>query len=135
MVRWYHFSSEIYNRKGQKIMTQSSENTETPEVKGVQDQIETTEKKIEEQEEKVENASTPAEEKKAEEQLEVLRGQYAALLERLDAIDKRLAEPTVPAPAAKSEATPDPPKAEETPNASQTNEETKPRKRRLGAWG
>lgn len=116
-------------------MTQPVEGTQNPEVKKVEGEIDETIAAIDKQEEKVENASTPAEEEKATETLNKLLAKFDALTERLNGIDAKLAEPTVPAPPAKE--TPAPRAATEgDPVVPATEgEDAKPKKRRLGVWG
>lgn len=106
-----------------------------PEVEKVQAEIETVIEKVEVQEAKVENASTPKEAEKESDILKALHEKFDALNVRLNGIDKRLAEPTVPAPPAK-EAAPVFDKTEpDTVERQAVAEGAKPRKRRLGAWG
>lgn len=109
--------------------------SENPEVEKVQNQIDATIDKIEKQEVKVEKADSPAEAQKETDVLNQLIQKFDALTGRLDAIDKRLAEPTVPAPAAKEEAPPETPKTDAPAEGASDEPEARPKKRRLGAWG
>lgn len=107
-----------------------------PEAAKVQDQIDQTVQQIEKQEVKVENASSPKEVKEEKAELNALIGRFDSLVARLDAIDQKLAEPTVPAPAPAATPTPEAVKEGETPvAATEGNGDEKPKKRRLGAWG
>lgn len=90
---------------------------------------------IEKQEVKVENAGTPAEENKEQAKLDTLLERFDAMIERMNGIDAKLAEPTVPAPVAKEVVAPEAPKGEEQAVEVQPESESKPSKRRLGAWG
>lgn len=109
-------------------------NNNTPaNAEGIQDQLETVTGQIDKQEAKVENASTPAEAEREQGKLDALIGKFDSLVSRLDAIDQKLAEPTVPAPEIKPEPTPATP-AVETPASAPEGEQAPPRKRRMGAW-
>lgn len=109
-------------------------NPETPEVKAVQKEIDQTVTAIEKQEAKVENAPTPAAEDKESSKLDSLIEKFDGLIARMEKIDQRLAEPTVPAPPAKAETPALPPVASETPAEASPEGTEPPRKRRLGAW-
>jgi hypothetical protein len=115
-------------------MTAPTPETDNPQAGKVLDKIEETTEQIVQQEKKVENASTPAQEEKENATLKELQGKYDALLEKLEAIDKKVSQPTVPAPEAKQELPPV--TTTEAPSGQQTEPpaEEKPRKRRLGAW-
>lgn len=115
------------------MSTPSNESTPAN-AEGVQNQIETVTGQIEKQEEKVENAATPAQAEKEKEKLDTLIGKFDSLVARLDAIDQKLSEPTVPAPEVKPEVKAETPTAPETPAGSQEGAQAPPRKRRMGAW-
>lgn len=115
------------------VETSTPENAEAENVQG---QIEGTIDQIEKQEVKVDNARSEAEEKKEGAALKSLLDKYDSLLSRLESIDKRLAEPTVPAPEAKKDAVTELPPVDSSAGKGVSGEtSTKPRKRRLGAWG
>lgn len=104
---------------------------ETVEAQKVQGEIEKTVDQIERQEEKLDNARTVEDEKKESQTLQKLLDRFDTLTAKLESIDKRLSEPTVPAPAAKTEETP---KTDDEPAGDASDMAEKPRKRRLGAW-
>jgi hypothetical protein len=99
-------------------------------------EIEKAVEDIEKQEERVDNAPTAEVEAKEKATLETLMERYDTMLERLDSIDKRLSEPTVPAPAHKTpEVVPAAETTVEGANETPPADGGKPKKRRLGAWG
>lgn len=109
--------------------------SENPEAKKLESELDATIEKIEKQEGKVEKADTPAEAQKENDVLNQLIQKFDALTERLNAIDNRLAEPTVPAPVAKVETPVEAPKTDAPAEGTTDEPEAKPKKRRLGAWG
>jgi len=107
----------------------------SPEVKEVQKEIDATIQAVEKQEVAVEKAEGTPKEKEEQDKYIALIAKFDTLTERLDAIDKRLAEPTVPAPEAKGAPAPVDNGAETVVVAEVPEDGGKPKKRRLGAWG
>jgi hypothetical protein len=107
-----------------------------PEPAPTVQEVEKAVEDIEKQEEKVEDAPTAAKQVEEQKTLDVLLARFDALTSRLNDIDKRLAEPTVPAPTAKvPETAVEAPKEPDGVEGTVSPEAGPPKKRRLGAWG
>jgi hypothetical protein len=107
----------------------------SPEVKEVQKEIDATIQAVDKQEIVVEKAEGTPKEKEEQDKYAALLAKFDTLTERLNAIDSRLAEPTVPAPPAKEAAPVVDNGATPVVEETVTTDGGKPKKRRLGAWG
>lgn len=112
----------ICNCKGWKIV---AEETGTP----AENQVQKIEEEIDKTAEKLDDATTPAQQKRLEDKMDTLLAELRTAMSRLDAVETKVSEPMAPAPEPKPVEKPT-----EAVKTEGEEEEAKVGKRRLGAW-